>query len=456
MSSTTTFDTAQLEALANEVSGTVMGPGDDGYDEARRVHNGMIDRRPALIVRCRSAADAAAAVRFARAAGSEISIRGGGHNVGGLAVADGAVMIDLAEMKSASVDPEARVIAAQGGMTWGELNDAAAEHGLAVTGGAVSTTGIGGYTLGGGLGWLMGKHGLAADNLVAVELVSADGEILDVSADSHPDLFWALRGGGGNFGVATTFTYRLHPLPMVTGGLIIHPVDAAPELLRFYRDAVANLPDDLTVFAALVHAPDGSGMKLTGFAVCHAGDPEQAQRDLEPFLTWGSPVMTEVGQMPYPVMNTLLDDGFPSGSMNYWMSSFTAGLSDGLIDAMVERFATVPSIMSSILLEHFHGAVTRVGATDTAVPHREEGWNLLIPSVWTDPAATEENIRWTKESHAAFSEHLVERRWLNYLTDDQGESAVRAAYGPNWDRLVEVKRRYDPENVFHLNQNIVP
>jgi len=456
MSSTTTFDTAQLEALANEVSGTVLGPGDDGYDEARRVHNGMIDRRPALIVRCRSAADAAAAVRFARAAGSEISIRGGGHNVGGLAVADGAVMIDLAELKSASVDPEARVIAAQGGMTWGELNDAAAEHGLAVTGGAVSTTGIGGYTLGGGLGWLMGKHGLAADNLIAVELVSADGEILDVSADSHPDLFWALRGGGGNFGVATTFTYRLHPLSMVTGGLIIHPVDAAPELLRFYRDAVADLPDDLTVFAALVHAPDGSGMKLTGFAVCHAGDPEQAQRDLEPFFTWGSPVMTEVGQMPYPVMNTLLDDGFPSGSMNYWMSSFTAGLSDGLIDTMVDRFATVPSIMSSILLEHFHGAVTRVGVTDTAVPHREEGWNLLIPSVWTDPAATEKNIRWTKESHAAFSEHLVERRWLNYLTDDQGESAVRAAYGPNWDRLVEVKRRYDPENVFHLNQNIAP
>ena len=456
MSSTTTFDTAQLEALANEVSGTVLGPGDDGYDEARRVHNGMIDRRPALIVRCRSAADAAAAVRFARAAGSEISIRGGGHNVGGLAVADGAVMIDLAEMKSASVDPEARVIAAQGGMTWGELNDAAAEHGLAVTGGAVSTTGIGGYTLGGGLGWLMGKHGLAADNLIAVELVSAAGEILDVSADSHPDLFWALRGGGGNFGVATTFTYRLHPLSMVTGGLIIHPVDAAPELLRFYRDAVADLPDDLTVFAALVHAPDGSGMKLTGFAVCHAGDPQQAQRDLEPFFTWGSPVMTEVGQMPYPVMNTLLDDGFPSGSMNYWMSSFTAGLSDGLIDAMVDRFATVPSIMSSILLEHFHGAVTRVGVTDTAVPHRAEGWNLLIPSVWTDPAATEENIRWTKESHAAFSEHLVERRWLNYLTDDQGESAVRAAYGPNWDRLVEVKRRYDPENVFHLNQNIAP
>ena len=264
MSSTTTFDTAQLEALTGGVSGSVLLPGDDGYDDARRVHNGMIDRRPALIVRCRSAADVSATVRFARAADAEISVRGGGHNVGGLAVADGAVMIDLAEMKRATVDPEARIVVAQGGMTWGELNAAAAEHGLAVTGGAVSTTGIAGFTLGGGLGWLMSKYGLAADNVVAIELVTADGEILDVTADSHPDLFWALRGGGGNFGIATTFTYRLHPLTMVTGGLIIHPVDVAPDLMRFYRDAVAALPDDLTVFAAMVHAPDGSGMKLTG------------------------------------------------------------------------------------------------------------------------------------------------------------------------------------------------
>ena len=254
MSSTTTFDTAQLEALAGGVSGSVLLPGDDGYDDARRVHNGMIDRRPALIVRCRSAADVAATVSFARAADAEISVRGGGHNVGGLAVADGAVMIDLAEMKRATVDPEARIVVAQGGMTWGELNAAAAEHGLAVTGGAVSTTGIAGFTLGGGLGWLMSKYGLAADNVVAIELVTADGEILDVTADSHPDLFWALRGGGGNFGIATTFTYRLHPLTMVTGGLIIHPVDVAPDLMRFYRDAVAALPDDLTVFR---HEADG-------------------------------------------------------------------------------------------------------------------------------------------------------------------------------------------------------
>jgi FAD/FMN-containing dehydrogenase len=456
MSSTTTFDPAQLETLTSRLSGSVLLPDDDGYDGARRVHNGMIDRRPALIVRCRSAADTAAAVRFARTAGVEICVRGGGHNVGGLAVADGAVMVDLAEMKSATVDPDARVVAAQGGMSWGELNAATAEHGLAVTGGAVSTTGIAGLTLGGGLGWLMAKYGLASDNLLAVELVTADGEILEVSAESHPDLFWALRGGGGNFGIATTLTYRLHPLTMVTGGLIIHPIDVAPDLLRFYRDAVADLPDDLTVFAALVHAPDGSGAKLAGFAVFHTGDPEQAERDLEPFKTWGSPVMTEVGPMPYPVMNTMLDEAYPDGSLNYWLSSFTAGVPDGLIDALVERFESVPSKMSGLLLEHFHGAVTRVGVTDTAVPHREEGWNLVISSVWLDPASTEENIRWTKESHAAFAEHLVERRWLNYLPDDQGDDAVRAAYGPNWDRLLQVKRRYDPDNVFHLNQNIAP
>ena len=302
----------------------------------------------------------------------------------------------------------------------------------------------------------MAKYGLAADNLVAVELVTADGEILHVTEESHPDLFWALRGGGGNFGVATTLTYRLHPLTMVTGGLIIHPVDVAPELLRFYRDAVADLPDDLTVFAAMVHAPDGSGTKLTGFAVCHTGDPDEAQRDLEPFLTWGSPVMTEVGPMPYPVMNTLLDEGYPAGSRNYWLSSFTAGLPDGLIDAMVDRFATVPSTMS--------------GASPRAFPRRRHprrrhGHRRPAPRGRVEPAhpvgldgsGRDRGEHPLDEGVArGVPEHLVERRWLNYLPDDQGESAVRAAYGPNWDRLVEVKRRYDPDNVFHLNQNIAP
>ena len=451
-----TPDSALLDDLAGRISGRVLRPADDGYDAARRVHNGLVDRTPAVIIRCRSAADVAAGVRFARAAGLDITVRGGGHNVAGRAVADDAVMIDLAEMKGTEVDAEARTVRAEGGLTWAELNGATAEHGLAVTGGVISSTGIAGLTLGGGLGWLMAKHGLAADNLLAVELVNAAGEVLDVTETSDPDLFWALRGGGGNFGIATTFTYRLHPLEMVTGGLIAHPVDAAPELLRFYRDAVANASDDLTAFAALVHAPDGSGMKISALAVFHTGDPEQAEQDLAPLKNWGSPLIVEVGQMPYPVMNTLLDAGYPTGALNYWLSSFTRGLPDELIDAMVERFASVPSPMTGILLEHFHGAVTRVGVTDTAIPHRAEGWNLLIPSVWMDPAATDENIAWTRETHRALSPHLEEARWLNYLGDDQGADAVQAAYGPNYERLLDLKRRYDPENVFHHNHNIDP
>ena len=453
---TVTPDAALVDDLATRISGRLLRPGDTDYDAARRVHNGLIDRNPAVIVRCRTAADAAAGVRFARAAGLDISVRGGGHNVAGRAVMDDAVMIDLAEMKGAHVDPEARTVRAEGGLTWAELNAATGEHGLAVTGGAISATGIAGLTLGGGLGWLMAKYGLAADNLLAVELVNAEGEILEVTEASDPDLFWALRGGGGNFGIATAFTYRLHPLAMITGGLIAHPIEAAPDLLRFYRDALTNCPDDLTVFAALVHAPDGSGMKLSAMVVFHTGDEEQAERDLAPFKTWGSPLMVEVGRMPYAVMNTILDGGHPVGGLNYWLSSFTQGLPDELLDTMVDRFASVPSPMTVLLLEHFHGAVTRIGVTDTAVPHRAEGWNLLIPSVWLDPAAADENIAWTRETHRAFAPYLEERRWLNYLGDDQAGDAVRDAYGPNYDRLLELKRRYDPENVFHHNHNIDP
>jgi len=453
---TTTFDSALVTELAGQVSGSVLGPQDVGYDAARAVHNGLVDRKPALIVRCRTTCDVINALSFAHRAGLEVSIRGGGHNVAGRAVTDGGVMVDLAEMKGIAIDPEEATAAAEGGVTWGELNDAAAEHGLAVTGGTVSGTGIAGYTLGGGLGWLMAKYGLAADNLLAVELVTAEGDLLNVDAASHTDLFWALRGGGGNFGVATSFTYRLHPVRTIVGGLIAHPIDAAPDLLRFYRDAVADGSDDLTVFAGLVHAPDGSGIKLAALVVFHTGDPVEAERDLEPFKRWGSPLVVEVGPMPYPVMNTILDAGFPAGALNYWLSSFTRGLPDELIDTAVERYATVPSPLTPILFEHFHGAVTRVGVTETAVPHREQGWNLLIPSVWRDAADSETNIAWSRETFAAAEPHFGNGRWLNYLGDDQAEDAIRAAYGPNYDRLVEVKRRYDPDNVFHLNHNIAP
>ena len=447
--------TAGLEELRAGFSGSVLTPEDEGYDGARAVHNGMIDRRPALIARCRSTADVVDAIGYAREAGLEICVRGGGHNVAGRAVVDGALMVDLAPMKGIHVDPGAKTARAQGGVLWREFNRETGIHGLATTGGAISTTGIAGLTLGGGLGWAMAKYGLAADNLIGVELVGADGSVLDVTAESDPDLFWALRGGGGNFGVAASLEYRLHPLATVTGGLIAHPIDRAPELLRFYREALADASDDLSVFAALVHAPDGSGMKLAAMVVFHTGSPEQAERDLEPFTSWGPPIVVDVGVMPYAVMNTILDDGFPTGKPNYWLSSFTTGLSDGLIDTACERFAEIPS-QSVILFEHFHGEVCRVGVSDTAVPHRAEGWNLVLPSTWDDSADNEANIRWTRDTHAALGEYLDDRRWLNYLADDQGDDAVRAAYGPNYDRLVELKRRYDPDNVFRHNHNIVP
>jgi FAD/FMN-containing dehydrogenase len=452
----TTFDASLAAELAGQVSGSVLGQQDAGYDAARTVHNGLIDRRPAVIVRCRSAGDVVAALAFARRAGLEVSIRGGGHNVAGRAVTDGGLMIDLAEMRAVSVDPERATATAGGGVIWAELNDAAHQHGLAVTGGAISTTGIAGYTLGGGLGWLMATCGLACDNLLAVELVTAEGDILHVDASSHPDLFWALKGGGGNFGVATSFTYQLHPVGTIVGGLIAHPIDAAGDLLRFYRDQVAACPDELTVFAGLVHAPDGSGAKLAAMVVFHTGDAAEAERDLEPFKTWGSPMVVDVGPMPYPVMNTILDAAFPAGSLNYWLSSFTRGLTDELITTALERFATVPSPMTSILFEHFHGAVTRVGVTDTAVPHRDQGWNLLIPSIWTDPAHTATNIAWTRDTFTALRPHFSGGRWLNYLGDDQADDAIRAAYGPNYTRLAQIKRRYDPDNTFHLNHNITP
>jgi FAD/FMN-containing dehydrogenase len=451
-----TLDVRVVDDLGTRISGRVLAPGAPGYDEARAVHNGLVDKRPALIVRCRTADDVVAALALARDAGLEVSVRGGGHNVAGRAVADGAVMIDLAEMKAIAVDPGRGTATAGGGVTWDELNAATGEHGLAVTGGAISSTGIAGLTLGGGLGWLMGKYGLAADNLVGAELVTAAGEVLGVDEDNRPDLLWALRGGGGNFGVVTAFTYRVHPVSTITGGLIAHPLEAAPAMLRFYRDAVANASDEMTVFAGLVHAPDGSGHKLAAMVVCHAGAPEAAQAELAPFLDFGPPLMAQVGPMPYPVMNTLLDAGYPKGALNYWMSSFTDGLSDTLIDTAVERFATVPSPMTAMLFEHFHGAVTRVEPTATAVPHRVPGWNVFIPSVWTDPAATDANIAWTRETHAALKPQLSDRRWLNYLDDDAAEDAIRGAYGPNYERLREIKRIYDPENVFHLNHNIAP
>ena len=450
------LDVERLDALRVGFSGELLLPEDDGYDEARRVHNGLVDKHPALIARCHGTADVADALALARASAVEVSVRGGGHNVAGRAVTNGGVMIDLSPMKGIHVERAAQTVRAQGGVLWGELNREAAVHGLAVTGGVISTTGIAGLTLGGGIGWLMPKYGVAIDNLLSVDVVTAAGEAITASTHAHPDLFWALRGGGGNFGIATSFEYRLHPLRQVVGGLVAHPLPKARDLLRFVREYVKNIPDELMVAAGLVNAPDGSGFKLGAVIVCHCGTEEQAKVDLRPLLEFGEPAMVEIGPMPYPAMNTMLDAGYPKGALNYWKSNFFADLADDVIDILVDSFAAAPSPMGGMIFEHFHGAVTRIPETETAWPLRQEGYNLVITSEWLDPATTEENIAWTRELYAKLEPHAVGRRYVNYLDADDADDAIRAAYGPNYDRLVEVKRRYDPDNVFHLNHNIQP
>jgi FAD/FMN-containing dehydrogenase len=445
-----------MDEISAGLSGVLLLPEHGGYEDARRVHNGLIDRRPAVIVRCRGTADVVAAIELARETGLEISVRGGGHNVAGLAVSDGGLMIDLAEMKGIHVDPAARTARAQGGVTWRELNREAHVHGLATTGGFISTTGIAGYTLGGGLGWLMSKYGLASDNLLSAEIVTADGHVLQPSADEHTDLFWAIQGGGGNFGVATSFEYRLHPVSTVYGGLIAYPLDVARDALREFREFTATASDDASLVAGLVHAPDGSGVKLCALLVFHTGSQEEAEAELGSVLEFGSPALKQVGPVPYPAMCTLLDDGFPRGALSYWKSTFVRGLEDELLDALIVAFAECPSPMHAIVFEHFHGEVTRAPVLDSAVPHREAGYNVLIPGEWIDPGDTEENIAWVRATYAALQPHAADRRWLNYLDHDDEVDAVRAAYGPNYDRLVEVKRKYDPENVFRGNHNIAP
>jgi FAD/FMN-containing dehydrogenase len=447
-----------LASALEGFAGRLLQAGDDGYEEARHVHNGLIDKRPALIARCLGTADVAAAVDLARERGLEVSVRGGGHNVAGKAVTDGGVMIDLASMKGIHVDPGARTARAQGGVTWGELNRETQLHGLAVTGGVISTTGIAGLTLGGGFGYMMGKFGLSTDNLISAEVVTADGRVLTASDEEKQDLFWAIRGGGGNFGVVTSFEYRLHPVgPMITGGLVLHSLEAARDFLGFVRGYTADLSDDLGMFVTLAHAPDGLAAPICAAVVCHLGGPNAAQRELDPILHFGSPLDVSVGPMPYALVNAFLDGGYPKGALNYWKSAFLDGLPDDAIDTMVERFAICPSPMTAMGFEVFHGAVTRVPVEAMAVPHREPGYNLVITSVWLDPVATDENIAWTRDTFDAMQPFVTARQYVNYQSaDESDQDQVRIAYGPNYDRLVEVKGKYDPDNVFHLNQNIKP
>jgi FAD/FMN-containing dehydrogenase len=443
--------------LAARFSGQLIQQADAGYDDARRVHNGLIDKRPTLVARCRNVADIVDAINLARDNNLEVAVKGGGHNVAGRATIDGGLLIDLSLMKGVHVDPTNRTARAQGGATWGEYNRETQLHGLASTGGVVSTTGVAGLTLGGGLGWLQGKHGLAIDNLRSAQIVAADGRVLMASQTENADLFWGVRGGGGNFGIAASLEFALHPVgPIVTGGLVAHPFERARDVLHFFRDTTASLPDELTLFAALIHAPDGSGHKLAGIIACHCGSLADGEAAVKPIKAFGPPVMDAIGPMPYNAVNQMIDAGYPKGALNYWKSSFLARLSDEAIDTMIDCYSRVPSPMAGIVIEHAHGAMARVAVGDTAFPHRADGYNMLFLTQWMDPAQTDACVDWTRTSYAAMKPFVGSGRYVNYLDSDEAGDPVAEAYGPNYARLKQIKAKYDPTNFFHMNQNIRP
>ena len=454
-----TVPTPPTDALAGTTTvfaARYLREGDAGYDEARRVHNGFVDKRPAIIARCANASQVVDAIALARSQNLEIAVRGGGHNVSGRATCDRGMMIDLSPMKGISVDPGARTARVEPGVTWGELNLATQAHGLATTGGVISSTGVAGLTLGGGIGWIMGKYGLAVDNLLSVEVVLADGTMISASEQSHPDLFWGVRGGGGNFGVVTSFQFRLHPVgPTIAGGLVAHPVAKAREVLRFFRERTRSAPDELTMFAGLVHAPDGSNVPLSAILACHCGSLEEGAAAIQPIKDFGPPVMDAMGPTEYSQMNSMLDAGYPRGARNYWKSSFLDELSDDAIETMARCYETCPSPMAQLLLEHVHGAVSRVPADATAFPHRRDGYNFLVLTQWMDAADDARCIRWARDTYAAMKPFTSDGRYMNYLDADDATGSA-AAYGVNYGRLQQLKRKYDPENVFHLNPNIRP
>jgi FAD/FMN-containing dehydrogenase len=437
-------------------TGQLLLPADHGYDDARRVHNGLIDKRPAIVARCHGVADVVDAVQLARTLHLEVSVRGGGHNVAGRATIDGGLMIDLSPMKGVHVDPRARTVRAQGGVLWRELNRETQLHGLATTGGVVGSTGIAGLTLGGGLGWLMPKYGLALDNLRSAEMVMADGTVARASADENPDLFWAIRGGGGNFGIAASLEYAVHQVgPMITGGVVAHPLSRALDVLRFFRDRCASLPDEAMLLAGLQTAPDGSNAKLVGVLGGHCGPLEQGAAAFQPLKAFGPPVLDMMGPMTYTALNGMIDPAFPKAARNYWKAQFLTDLSDDAIRTLIASFQECPSPMSHIVIEHFHGAASRVPVAATACSMRVAGFNVVIASQWIDPEETERGIKWARETFASLTPYLAATRYVNYLEDDAPNPAA-VAYGPNLPRLRAIKTKYDPENFFRHNVNILP
>jgi FAD/FMN-containing dehydrogenase len=443
-----------LEELRSELRGAVIGPADPSYETARRVHNGMVDRRPAAIARCTGLADVKAALRFGLDQDLPIAVRGGGHNVAGKAVCDGGIVIDLSAMKGMRVDPLRRIASAQAGLTQGEFDRETQAFGLATTGGAVSTTGIAGLTLGGGIGWLQRKHGLACDNVLSADVVTADGRLLTASDSENADLFWGLRGGGGNFGIVTSFEYELHPLGPVLAGPVVHPFAAAGEAFKFFRQYMQSAPDEVSGAFGLGPLPDGQ--RAFFLFVFYAGSPQEGERAIAPVHEFGRPLEDAIEPMAYCDAQKAFDGDFPFGVKNYWKSSNVAALSDDAIGTMVEFMESAPSLGPMVFVERLGGAIARVPADATAFGHRGAEYDLIIAAIWNDDAEQEAHIAWAKSFWDALQPYSTGSVYVNYLSDE-GEARVRAAYGgAHWARLVELKRRYDPHNVFRGNQNISP
>jgi FAD/FMN-containing dehydrogenase len=438
-------------ALRTSLHGTLVLPGDDGYDEARAVWNAAIDRRPAGVVRCADETDVVRAVEFARTHDLRIAVRGGGHSFAGKGTCDGGLVIDLAGLKRVEVDPVRRVARAGGGCTLADLDGATQAAGLATTLGTAPPTGIAGLTLGGGLGWLMGRFGLACDNLLAADVVTADGRLLRASAEERPDLLWGLRGGGGNFGVVTALEYRLHPVTTVLGGAVTFPVAEARDVLRFYRDFTQTAPDELTAFVGVLPLATGPAFSI---GACWCGDPAAGETVLAPLRRLGTPLADTVRALPYLEMQGLLAPP-PVRAASYARSGFLASLSDDAIDALAARATKTPPAISLFFLEHLHGAATRVAPDESAFCHRAPGYNFAALALWMDPADADASALWVREFFDEMRPCLASGVYSNYLADE-GEARVRAAYGAAYDRLVALKRRYDPANVFRLNQNVDP
>ena len=442
-----------VQEFAANLRGELIRPEDDGYDATCAVFNGMIDKRPAMIARCAGTADVIQGVNFARTHDLLLSVHGGGHSVAGNAVSDGGLMLDLSPMKGVRIDPVHRLVQAQAGLTLGEFDHETQAFGLATTLGVVSVTGIAGLTLGGGLGWLNGKYGLACDNLISADVVTADGRLLTASEEENEDLFWGIRGGGGNFGVVTSFEYKLRPVGRVLGGGLRYPAAEARDFLRFYHEFASNCPDELSTAASLGHALDGS--VVVGVAVCYCGPIEEGERVLHPLRTFGSPLEDNVQPMSYQTLQSAPDAGFPLGRQHYWKSSWLKQLSDEAIEVMLGFVTEMPSSNSGVGLQQMHGAASRVDPAATAFPHRDEHYDFLILSQWADRSDSEENVRWTRAFFETMQPFFESGVYVNNL-GEEGEDRIKEAYGAHYEQLVALKDKYDPTNLFRLNQNIRP